>query len=716
MATETIVSPGLSVAWRGDARPDGKKIFLEEFYKPPEETQRFIYDVYDKLIRWRSLRDQPYKQFQQQSALTYWADARQKFWGYLPVSFDTDTPQFFFPETRNQIIGILAKIANLRMKPRFEGVKGFDLLTATVFQDLFEYWRRGANRKISNFWQFLYNIVNGTVVVFTAYNSNIRKVKNITMYDAHTGETQYKEEELDESDVEDVIVNLEDLYIPKIWEPDIQAQDELIWRTLVKWKDFKSAFKGYSNAHSVVPGSQFADSSIFADFLSYDVMGSDFVEVIKYFNKVTDQYAIIANGVLLNPIMVKGEEEIAPLPWNHKKLPFSKTIFEPIDVNFFYGMPLAQKVRSAQEALNMMWELMLEREIRSVNAPIITNDPSVELGLEFKAGRIYQVQADVGQFKELTVSPTSSSFWNSLNALQGIIQRTGSGGVGSVAGGKQPNSATQNAQEEEQKKEAAGLPFMFYQDLLEQKVWLTIKNFIQFYTAAKVNEVLGDRKFHKILSISEMKLYGGGMGTHEIRITDKPESRDELKKEAYLRSLFKKEHVDIMEVSPKQLLAVNFDIKIAFEQEESPNDEKMIFMDYLSTVIKLFGQTGLLSPRKMLYRLAEKYNESLSDIVEDSVEQDYEQDRFGVKPTQQPQTPRDKVNAALAAGQQPGGQPAPGGFGAPGGAGGAPAPGAPGSPSGNNAQGQRGQMFGAQGPGASAVKKGNANKNILKKF
>ena len=597
-----------------------QKVFLEETYKPPEEILKFIYGVYDKLIRWRSLRDQPYKQYSQQTFLDYLNDARQKFWGYIPLSFDVDTPQFFFPETRNQIIQILSKIANLKMKPHFEGVKGFDLVTSTVLNDLFEYWRRGSNRKISNFWQFLYNIVNGTVVVFTAYNSNIRKVKNITMHDPATGKTEYKEDTLDESDVEDVIVNLEDLYLPKIWEPDIQAQDELIWRTLIKWHDFKNAFKGYSNSGTVVPGSQFADSSIFADFLSYDVMGSDFVEVLKYFNKAKDQYAIIANGVLLNPIGEGDAQEVAPLPWNHKKLPFSKSIFEPIDANFFYGMPLAQKVKSPQEALNMMWELLLEREIRSVTAPIITNDPSMELGLEFKPGRIYQVQADVNQFKEMSVQGASSSYWNALNALNGILMRTGSGGAGNASPSSQPKSATENAQESQQKQEAAGLYYLFYQDLLEQKAWLTIKNMIQFYTSEKTEQVLGERKFNKVLSLAELKLYGGGMGNHEIRITAHPQSGDELKKESYLRSIMRKERVDIIEVTPDSLRKINFDIKITFEMESSPETERALYLDYITTVMKLFGQTGLLSPKKMLYRLVEKFGENLSDIVDDKVE------------------------------------------------------------------------------------------------
>lgn len=707
------------------------KYLLEEFYKPSEDVLRHIYSVYDKYIKWRALKEMNYKWFNNQTINDYLDESRKKFWGYIPLSADTDTPQFFFPETRNQIIGILSKIANLRMKPTFDGVEGFDQVKATVMNDLFEYWRRGSNRKMQNFWQYLYCIINGTVIVFTGYNSKVRTVKDITMHDPETGKTEYKEERLDESEVEDVVVNLEDFFFPKLWVPanQLQDQDEVIWRTLVKWSDFKDAFKGYSNADLVAPGSQFADSSIFADFLSYDVRGSDFVEVIKYFNAPLDQYSIIANGVLLNPLKNKDDEdEIAPLPWNHKKLPFSGTMFEPLDATFFFGMSLSQKVKSPQDALNKLWELMLDREQRAVAAPIITTDPSVELGLEFKAGRIYQVQADVNQYKEMQMAPSSSSYWQALSALQGIVSATGAGGTmgQNTTATVQPQSATQNDNSEQQKKETLGLYSMFYQDLLEQKVWITIMNMIQFYTAKKVEKILGDRKFYKVLSMSDARMFGGGIGNREIRICDQPLKPSELKQEMYLRSLLKKERVEIIEVTPKGLRQLKFDLKIKFEPENSPEAERALFLDYLTTAWKLFGQTGILSAKKSLYRMAEKFNEPISDIVDDSVVADYEKDRFGItnqteeQKQQQAQQNAQSQQAAGGAGPTGGGA-APGGgspqpMGQPGAGGGQPGqpspggamPGQPGQPPMSAPPQQpavagiqqrlRGRRFGSQGP------------------
>ena len=610
---------------------EGPKILLEDFYRPTREIQEAIFEVYEKFIRFRSLREQSYKQFNGKMFSDWLQESREKYWGYLPLSFDLDVPQFFFPETRNQINSILGKVANLKQKPKFEGVKGFDLVKATILKSLFEAFKRTKNQKIKNFWQFLYTVINGTCIVFVGFKSREVERKRITLFDASTGETEWDTKKEEESEVEEVICNLEDIYIPKLWEPDIQEQDEIIWRTLMKWSDFKNVFAGYSLSKYVFPGMQFADQSIFAQFLAYDVRGSDFVEVIKYFNAPKDRYMIIANGVLLNPIKEKGKDDeiLSPLPWNHKNLPFAKTVFEPLDANFFYGMPLPQKVKSPQEALNKLWELALDRETRSVAAPIITTDPNANEGLEFKAGRIYGVGVPVDEYKELSVAPISSSYWNMMGSLQNLMQRTGAGGISLTGKGKQPTSATEKAADQQAQAESSGLYYLFYQDLLEQTSWLVIQNMIQFYTAHKVEDMVGSKKFHKVLSLTEMQLAQGGMGNMEVRISDKPSTNDELKEESWFRSMMHKERVEIIECTPKMLQELKFDIKIDFEQENTPESEQALFTNWANWLMQTFYPLGLVDPKKILFRATEIKGELASDYIPDQMIQEYEQDRFG---------------------------------------------------------------------------------------
>ena len=638
--------------------PKEGKLFLEEYYHPSQEIQEAIFDVYEKLLRWRSLREQGYKQFNGKTLLDWLQESREKYWGYLPLSFDLDVPQFFVPETRNQVNHLLAKVANLRMKPSFEGVEDFDIVKATILKDFFEYWRRSSNKKIKNFWAFLYTVINGTCIEFVGYKSKNRKVKDITMFDPISGEVEWKDRDDEDSDAVEVLCNLEDIYIPKLWEPDIQEQDELIWRTLMKWSDFKNAFSGYELADYVFPGMQFADQSIFSQFLAYDVKGSDFVEVIRYFNAPKDRYMIIANGVLMNPVKQKGkrDEILSPLPWNHKKLPFAKTILEPLDPNFFYGMTLPQKVKTPQEALNKMTELQMEREIRSVAAPIITTDNASELGLEFKAGQIYQVGVPVDQYKELSVQPSTPALQNLIIGLNQMIDRAGSG-TSYTTVSKQPRSATEKAQQSMETKEAVGLPQLFYQDLIEQVSWLVIQNMIQFYTARKTNKILGDRKFKKVLNMINVQLAQGGVGNRYVRITENPASADDLKNEAWYRSMFSKERAEIIEVSPAMLRQLRFDIKIDFEKEEDLESERALWIDYSNHLVNTYGPMGLIDMKKMLFRDLEKFGENIADFIPDQLVAEYEKERFGMPVPQQPQQmPQVDNNTQQRLGMQNGSQ------------------------------------------------------------
>lgn len=635
---------------------EGEKTFkLEEVYKPSEKILDSIWESYDHYMTWKSLKENAYKQFNGSNLLDWLQNSREKFWGYKPLYEDPDTVNFFFPETRNNVILMLSKLVSMKLKPSFEGVEGFDIIKATILQDLFESYLRGGNRKLNTLWQQLYQLINGTLITHVAYESRKRDIKTITKYDPSTGETLYKVDKLDDSDIEETICNLEDIFIPKIWEPDMQKQRKVIWRTLLKFDDFKNDFKDYDNVDLVHSGMQFADSSIYADYLAYDVRSGDFVELLKEYDTDKDEYKMIANGVLLNPIKVLGNDECAPLPWNHKELPFAKSVWEPIDANFFYGMSLPQKVRSSQEALNEMMELILERERRYAASPIITSDPNAENGIQFKAGNIYQV-GDINAYKELTINPTGNSTWNLVTVLQSLMGRTSAGGTGPTLPSRQPRSATEKAAEGEQQKEQAGLYFFFFEDFMKQKTWLVLKNMVQFYTTSQIEKEIGTKKYNKIIALNDIKLVSGGVGSREIRITESPSKSKDLEKESWARSLLGKEKVEIIEVTPQTIRDMNFDIKVSFEPENSPATERALYIDFITFLLNSFGQTQMLDPKKMLFRIADKFNENPSDFFQDQILSEYESDRFG----------NTKVSQLPAVNQQN--------------------------------QALRGQMFGAQGP------------------
>jgi hypothetical protein len=88
--------------------------------------------------------------------------------------------------------------------------------------------------------------------------------------------------------------------------------------------------------------------------------------------------------------------------------------------------------------------------------------------------------------------------------------------------------------------------------------------------------------------------------------------------------------VEIVEVTPKALNNIVFDLKIAFEQENSPESERALYLDYITAMWGLFGQFGLLSPQKTFFRVSEKFGENPEDLAVDELEAEYMKEKFGL--------------------------------------------------------------------------------------
>lgn len=616
------------------------KIMLEDRYIPPKEIIEFISEVYWKYNTWKINIDSTLDQFNNDSLRNWLSDSRKKFWGFIPVNFDKDRPNFFVHETRIQILNALSKIAGLKQVPVFDGIEGLDKVLSIALNDIYDYYQRTENQKMKNILQYLYAIENGTVVVFNGLSVLNKKQRNITRYDIATGEVSFKKKDVKDIKIKETIVPLEDFVVPKIWEPDIQEQNELIWRTIMKKRDFKAMFGGYENSEYVYPGNQFSDQSFVQRLFSPLIFTGDFIEVIRYFDVIKDRFGIIANGVLLNPVG-KEHDQISPLPTNKKILPFAKTVFEYLDPMFFYGMSLPQKVKSPQEAINTMMEFLIDRENKSINAPILTTDLNIEDGtdLEYKANKVYRVGTT--DFKELKPSAPTADYFQTISQLENIMMKTGQSSPVSFLPTRQPKSASENLIQARNQSEISGLNVVFFQDLLEQKAYLILSLFLQFYTSSKIKKILGRKKFDNIISLEHIDLHSGGLGKRITRFTDKPHSNIDLAREAILKSMTEKEKIEIIEISPDALEDLDFDIKINFEMEKTPEIERALFNDFLQALIQVDslsvqkGEKSSLDPVKIEMRLFEKWGENPSDYLDDDIVYDDYESLYGQKKKQE---------------------------------------------------------------------------------
>lgn len=254
---------------------------------------------------------------------------------------------------------------------------------------------------------------------------------------------------------------------------------------------FKAKFGKYKNAQSVKPGT-FISGQSQSDILykSLSTRTQDLIEVIRYYNEDLDEFVILANGFWINP---QTGDSLCPIPFNHKKLPFSKTVFELADVECFYGKSLPDLMHGEQGSTNALERLMLDQEILKGNRPILLG-----MGIDIDSYQLYpgkpiKMTGDINQMKEMELEGASQSGFQFLQLLKTnsdintSIDPTSQG----VHSGRK--TARETVILDENSKRNSG-PFQLHiYKLLFDRAKLRVPNIQQFYTTPVQYSVLKDK-------------------------------------------------------------------------------------------------------------------------------------------------------------------------------------------------------------------------------
>lgn len=182
-------------------------------------------------------------------------------------------------------------------------------------------------------------------------------------------------------DIGHVRVSLYEFYI----DPDarymrnhIYAASDCIWRQTPTLEQFRAEFLNsedpwviQKNVEKVRTASE-AVSAYESDEPYYmvpnDINGDSQLELIRYYNKMTDKYIVIANDVVVRD---------GPIPYNHKELPFVLHKLIPV-ADCFYGMGLARVVEDIQAESEILRNLKLQDVEVAVAPPLFYDQEYAE--------------------------------------------------------------------------------------------------------------------------------------------------------------------------------------------------------------------------------------------------------------------------------------------------------------------------------------------------
>lgn len=602
-----------------DYKYQGDKVMLEDKLQVSDYEREEVGKTFETFYRSKSERSGAVKQFQHHSFDEYLKKSRLLFWNsVLTESEDLRELdlEFALPFARKEVMDFLGRITSLGLNPVLSG-NGIGQGGVKVLQAIYKKWRLKSKDKVEKFWQTLYGVVNGTLCLSVGFDGEETEKKYLRSYDVETGAYDFEKKLIAMwNDVTSEVVPIEEMYLSKIYQRDIQKQGITIRKQEMDWAEFKSSKYGKSpRAQFVYPGAMLAEDSLYHQLLA-NAGSMDRITILTEFDTYGDTQKIIAGGVLLNGLG-SGKTgtglvtACSPNPFHHKSQPYVWSVHAPVDEKFAYGLSMPFMIKDTHKILNTSITMMLERELRAIDPPIITSDfeaPQIIFGQK----KIVPVN-DINAYKEFNISEASNQYFTMMNSLQGTMTAHAQGGMSQIIPSRQPKSAREVVAMENIKKESLGNSIILYFDVVYQELLLVVKTALQFYQSGKFDS----EELARTIVVSDMPLSEGGIGTLEVRIVKKPKEAVALHFEKVQKSIENGKTTEIIEIPIESLNNLIFYIDdIKLEPERSSDLEVSMYVEnVLKPIVEVFAPAGIVDMGKTFLRFMEKAGETPSDYV-----------------------------------------------------------------------------------------------------
>src|SRR3990167_1378651 len=277
--------------------------------------------------------------------------------------------------TRNKVNAVLSKIVAVLPIAEIVPRGDEDIRKAQIVNEIYQY-----AEEIDDYEEFMVRflleaIVKGTAIGYEGHQLKTVKVRNIKKGDGDNLTIEEGEKESNRLFAE--VVPLEEFYPENISMPRIKDMARCFFWRILPYAQFMSEYSSmFSKCENVQPKINFKinqeNRPYYLDYISSDVH-EGYVEMLFYYDTDADEYIVLASGVWLNPLIINDKEEISPIPFNHKELPFFDIRFELFSADFFYGKSLPDKLKVFQDVLNVFTNMLIDQSILTIWQPILTN-------------------------------------------------------------------------------------------------------------------------------------------------------------------------------------------------------------------------------------------------------------------------------------------------------------------------------------------------------
>lgn len=561
-----------------------KLIFEDgEIFVPTEKEKSVLADVVSLFRDTQAARDRNFEYFDNSTLIEYIDDSVLRFNTNVDEREGIEDWQagIHDPFTRNKVLAFHGKIMEALPIAVLSGRGEEDSQRGILLSNIYE-----ALEDLDNYEELMSMIILDAIVKGTAigYEDVMFQKKKYRDVKGHGDSISITEVTEKTTKIYGSLVPLEEFYPASVSIRRMEDQPFSFWRKVYIFSQFRSEYSDYKKSQLVTGKQSYSSDEerpYYADFFDTNIPDGN-VEVIKYFDKMNDEYVIIANGIWLNPINLKdGEgtkEEISPLPWNHKDLPFWDIKFDLFG-DFFYGKSLPDRLKSMQDVLNVLTNMLLDQSFLSIFPPLLTNGfDSIEDDY-LRPGRRTPVDTQglpINQAFQVLQTPTPSG-WHQyiLEYTRQVMEESSLDKVSQgIAGGGDRTTA------QEIRVAASGVSSILQifarmiNNGIKRKARLKTQNFLQFgmdSSSPILRKILGDGAEHEMneafttLRINDAELTGGKRGTKLIELYSSKEelpSRGAVKARAEIAKKNSRSEVEIIAITPNYIRNIAFDIKV----------------------------------------------------------------------------------------------------------------------------------------------------------
>jgi hypothetical protein len=386
-----------------------------------------------------------------------------------------------------------------------------------------------------------------------------------------------------------------------IRQPFMELQPYFITRKVLTYSQTKAMFGSWERFKYVPKQLQTGTltnelvSTVAYDDFQMIETETDLIEWIVYYNKWTNEYQIMLNGVLMLPVGFPMSALNGVCEY-----PISKGDGEMIGANFFFSRGIGAKTRMDQAMLDEFFKMMIIKTRKSYKPPI-ANKGNYNVGPSiYLPGKIFK-NIDADKLQEIgTNNGVTVAEFNMTQFVKEVIDNKS---ITPVMEGQTPGkqaTARQLIMQKEQSMTKLGGVMLGVINLEQRMAWLRIYNILSHWTDAIDSKVMTTRDgvkkmtdVYRTISVSDT-IENGREGEKIIDLTEDVPPPSIVKAEEDVLSKVKGKPIRKVYINPKMLKNLKYSWQVTITPTEKNTDDlkAAMYEEFLQKVFTLFMPAG----------------------------------------------------------------------------------------------------------------------------